>query len=96
VLEGTARLTSRIHFEVDRCGDAAKLDALRSEIARVLRDVRAAVEDWPKIVELARATIKDMKAGEAGAEGLEARAFLEWMEGKSLPGVEVLKASSAT
>lgn len=72
-------MTSFIHFEVDRCGDAAKLDALRDEIAKVLRDVRAAVEDWPKIVELARVTIKGMKAGEGGPEGLEARAFLEWM-----------------
>ena len=45
----------------------------------MLRDVRAAVEDWPKIVELARVTIKGMKAGEAGPEGMEARAFLEWM-----------------
>ncbi|MFP3567900.1 NAD-glutamate dehydrogenase [Paraburkholderia sp. SIMBA_030] len=74
-----SQLASFIHFEVDRCGDAAKLDALRDEIARVLRDVRAAVEDWPKIVERARATIKGMKAGEAGPEGVEARAFLEWM-----------------
>ncbi len=74
-----SQLASFIHFEVDRCGDAAKLDALRDEIARVLRDVRAAVEDWPKIVELARVTVKGMKAGEAGPEGVEARAFLEWM-----------------
>ena len=74
-----SQLASFIHFEVDRCGDAAKLDALRDEIARVLRDVRAAVEDWPKIVELARVTVKGMKAGEAGPEGMEARAFLEWM-----------------
>jgi glutamate dehydrogenase len=74
-----SQLASFIHFEVDRCGDAAKLDALRDEIARVLRDVRAAVEDWPKIVELARVTVKGMKTGEAGPEGVEARAFLEWM-----------------
>jgi len=74
-----SQLASFIHFEVDRCGDAAKLDALRDDIARVLGDVRAAVEDWPKIVEIARATIKDMKARETGVEGAEARAFLEWM-----------------
>ncbi|MGF6770282.1 glutamate dehydrogenase [Paraburkholderia sp. GAS199] len=77
--DSRSQLASFIHFEVDRCGDAARLDALRDEIARVLRDVRAAVEDWPKIVELARVTIKGMKAGEGGPEGLEARAFLEWM-----------------
>jgi len=74
-----SQLASFIHFEVDRCGDAAKLDALRDDIAKVLRDVRAAVEDWPKIVELARVTIKAMKVGESGPDAMEARAFLEWM-----------------
>ncbi|WP_179400863.1 NAD-glutamate dehydrogenase [Burkholderia guangdongensis] len=77
--DGQSQLTSFIHFEVDRCGDAAKLDALRGDIARVLGDVRSSVEDWPKIVEIARATIGDMKARETSAEGVEARAFLEWM-----------------
>lgn len=77
--DGHSQLTSFIHFEVDRCGDAAKLEALRHDIARVLRDVRASVEDWPKIVEIARSTIKDMKARETSAEDIEARAFLEWM-----------------
>ncbi|WP_144159818.1 NAD-glutamate dehydrogenase [Paraburkholderia sp. BCC1885] len=74
-----SQLASFIHFEVDRCGDAARLDALRDDIAKVLGDVRAAVEDWPKIVEIARATIKDMRASETGVDGAEARAFLEWM-----------------
>jgi glutamate dehydrogenase len=37
------------------------------------------VEDWPKIVEVARATIGEMKARETSADGVEARAFLEWM-----------------
>ena len=45
----------------------------------MLGDVRASVEDWPKIVEIARATIKEMKARESTAEDIEARAFLEWM-----------------
>jgi glutamate dehydrogenase len=74
-----SRLESFIHFEVDRCGEAAKLDALRAEIARVLGDVRAAVEDWPKILEVARATIAEMKMRETSMDGVEARAFLEWM-----------------
>ncbi|MBP0589364.1 NAD-glutamate dehydrogenase [Paraburkholderia sp. LEh10] len=76
---GQSQLASFIHFEVDRCGDAEKLDTLRNEIARVLADVRAAVEDWPKMIEIARATIKDMAARETSPEGVEARAFLEWM-----------------
>ncbi|MGF6779530.1 NAD-glutamate dehydrogenase [Paraburkholderia sp. GAS334] len=74
-----SQLTSFIHFEVDRCGDAAKLDALRDDIARVLHDVRASVEDWPKIVDISRQTIKAMKAQETSADATEARAFLEWM-----------------
>ncbi|RAR65882.1 glutamate dehydrogenase (NAD) [Paraburkholderia unamae] len=77
--DGQSQLASFIHFEVDRCGDAAKLETLRSDIAKVLGDVRASVEDWPKILEVARTTIKNMKAREASAEDIEARAFLEWM-----------------
>ncbi|HHT8898745.1 TPA: NAD-glutamate dehydrogenase [Burkholderia cenocepacia] len=77
--DGQSQLASFIHFEVDRCGDAALLDTLREDIARVLGDVRASVEDWPKIVDIARATIKEMKARESTAEDIEARAFLEWM-----------------
>ncbi|SDH28846.1 glutamate dehydrogenase [Paraburkholderia steynii] len=77
--DGRSQLASFIHFEVDRCGDAAKLDALRNEIAKVLGDVRASVEDWPKIVEIARTTIRDMAARETSPEGVEARAFVEWM-----------------
>ncbi|MDR3098473.1 MAG: NAD-glutamate dehydrogenase [Paraburkholderia sp.] len=77
--DAQSQLASFIHFEVDRCGDAAKLEELRGAIARVLGDVRAAVEDWPKIVEVARATIKTMKARESSAEEVESRAFLEWM-----------------
>jgi glutamate dehydrogenase len=73
-----SQLASFIHFEVDRC-DAANLEALRGDIAKVLVDVRASVEDWPRIVEIARETVKEMKAHETGADAAEARAFVEWM-----------------
>jgi glutamate dehydrogenase len=74
-----ARLESFIHFEIDRCGDAARLAELRANISRVLGDVRAAVEDWPRMIATARQTIKSMAARESSADTTEARAFLEWM-----------------
>ncbi|MGO4302514.1 NAD-glutamate dehydrogenase [Cupriavidus sp. RAF12] len=77
----TCRLESFIHFEVDRTGEAARLDALRTGIARILGDVRAAVEDWPRMQQIARDTIASMaQAPDASApDAVEARAFLEWL-----------------
>ena len=40
------RLESFMHVEVDRRTDAAKLAELETGLARVLGDVRAAVQDW--------------------------------------------------
>ncbi|SOZ02198.1 NAD-glutamate dehydrogenase [Cupriavidus taiwanensis] len=76
-----SRLESFIHFEIDRTGESSRLDALRNGISQVLVDVRAAVEDWPKMCEITRATIGAMaQAPDAAApESVEARAFLEWM-----------------
>ncbi|RKP47633.1 NAD-glutamate dehydrogenase [Trinickia fusca] len=74
-----ARLESFIHFEVDRCGDAARLAELRAHIASVLGDVRAAVEDWPKMIDVAKQTIKRIGARDSSPEAAESRAFLEWM-----------------
>lgn len=47
---GTIR-ESWMHVEIDRLGDGDVADALRSDIERVLGDVRAAVEDWPAMHE---------------------------------------------
>ncbi|WP_206956378.1 NAD-glutamate dehydrogenase [Trinickia acidisoli] len=74
-----SRLESFIHFEIDRCSEAAKLAELRSNIGRVLADVRAAVEDWSKMQAVAKETIKALAARESSDEAFEARAFLEWM-----------------
>ena len=76
-----SRLESFIHFEIDRCSEAAQLEALRTGVARILGDVRAAVDDWPAMQDTARATIATM-AGAADAAtpyAAEARAFLQWM-----------------
>ncbi|WP_244787208.1 NAD-glutamate dehydrogenase [Cupriavidus pauculus] len=80
---GTAscRLESFIHFEVDRTGETSRLDALRLGIASALGDVRAAVEDWPRMRQIAEETVASMaRTPDAGTpDAVEARAFLEWM-----------------
>ncbi|MET7427072.1 NAD-glutamate dehydrogenase, partial [Dactylosporangium sp. NPDC005555] len=40
---------SWIRIEVDRIPDEADLEDLRNDLARVLNDVREAVEDWPRM-----------------------------------------------
>src|SRR6266480_2670113 len=46
-----ARRESFIHVEVDRMTDSAELDALATDIVRVLDDVRAAVDDWKPMID---------------------------------------------
>lgn len=87
--DGSA-LESYIHLEVDRRTEAARLEELTAGLIKVLGDVRAAVEDWPRMLETTRRTIADLVAREQAAgpaqieaaevaETAEARAFLEWM-----------------
>ncbi|HEX8119736.1 MAG TPA: NAD-glutamate dehydrogenase [Solirubrobacteraceae bacterium] len=73
---------SVIHIEIDRQTDPEELDALREGMLRVLDDVRAAVEDWPRMVEQARtlaATLDDPPPPVEDAERTEANALLEWL-----------------
>jgi len=73
---------SFMHFEVDRVGDAARLEALARDIERVLGDVRAAVEDWRSMVAKVREIVSDLdrRPPPVGrAEVAETRAFLEWL-----------------
>ncbi len=44
-----AVVESWMHIEIDREPDAAERDQLAADLDRVLRDVREAVEDWPKM-----------------------------------------------
>ena len=79
---GSMRAEAFLHFEVDRQPADRGLDTLREDIARVLGDVRHAVEDWRPM--RARA---DELADELAArpppihpeELAEARALLTWM-----------------
>ena len=77
------KLESWIHVETERVTDPARLKALGDGLVSVLQDVRASVEDWPKM----RAKIGETKNSMGGAaktvplEQLdEARAFLTWVE----------------
>jgi glutamate dehydrogenase len=76
------RLESFMHVEVDRQTDPAKLAELESGIARVLADVRAAVEDWramqDRMVDVL-GRIESARSGVSHAELEEGRAFLAWL-----------------
>jgi glutamate dehydrogenase len=80
----TRRVESFIHLEVDRTVDAAALQSLAADIARVLGDVRAAVADWGAMRDKARAIADAIRRlppspplrPEEVGEGV---AFIEWL-----------------
>ncbi|MEO6713563.1 MAG: hypothetical protein ABIM89_09070, partial [Mycobacteriales bacterium] len=53
---------SFLHIEFDRIADAEGQQALRDELARVLGDVRAAVEDWAKMQARMRSIVDELAA----------------------------------
>jgi glutamate dehydrogenase len=65
---------SVIHAEVVRQTDPARLRELEEQVARVIGEVRAAVEDWQAMRAKALET-----AAELGEEAAEPAAFLEWL-----------------
>jgi glutamate dehydrogenase len=84
VPEGAAggRAESFIHAEVDRITDAGERDALAADLQRVLADVRAAVEDWPKMTANALAIVENVERTPPplpAAEVAEGAAFLRWL-----------------
>lgn len=75
-------LESWIHIEVERLTDNNRIKTLGDGLVAVLADVRAAVEDWPKM----KAQVGDVLSHLGGAAKVvpleeldEARAFLSWM-----------------
>ncbi|MEP6997528.1 MAG: NAD-glutamate dehydrogenase, partial [Betaproteobacteria bacterium] len=79
--EGAQR-ESMIHVEVDRIADPAKLDALAADVARVLDDVRAAVEDWKKMRDRIGAILEENRKRPPplpADELAEGSAFLSWL-----------------
>ena len=75
---------SYMHLQVSEQTSAAALNEIEAELEHVLRDVRAAVEDWRTM----RATMVDVIAGiekgppkgQAKADVEEVCAFLRWIE----------------
>ena len=77
-----AKLESWMHIEVDRLIDPQQRADLVAGIESVLRDVRAAVEDWqPMMVQLRAATAELASAPAALAAAMvsENLAFLQWL-----------------
>ena len=73
---------SFIHVEVDRTTDPAQLEALATDIARVLGDVRMAVDDWKKMQEKMLAVVAELDAHPPplpADELAEGKAFLSWL-----------------
>ncbi|YAL82486.1 NAD-glutamate dehydrogenase [Dermacoccaceae bacterium W4C1] len=79
------RQESWIHLEIDLTAAGPQDQALEQEIAAVLHDVRAAVEDFPQMTERAHAAAE--QAGRPAPAQVtqpqieQTRAFLEWMAG---------------
>ncbi|MBI3716009.1 MAG: NAD-glutamate dehydrogenase [Betaproteobacteria bacterium] len=79
--EEGSKLESWIHVEIERISDPARIEALGRGMESVLADVRAAVEDWPKM----KGKVSEILADLGGAAKVvpleeldEARAFLSW------------------
>ncbi|MBT5414357.1 MAG: NAD-glutamate dehydrogenase, partial [Rhodospirillaceae bacterium] len=73
---------SMVHVEISQRGSADALKALHAQIAQVLDDVRAAVEDWPAMRERVSELVDELRAADPpipGGELEEGLAFLEWV-----------------
>ncbi|MGH2851945.1 MAG: NAD-glutamate dehydrogenase, partial [Solirubrobacteraceae bacterium] len=72
---------SVLHVEVDRRGGEDERHALEAGIARVLAEVRAAVEDWKPMGERLRAVIETLATSGSDAVDLaESEEYLRWLE----------------
>src|SRR5437762_487400 len=73
---------SFIHVEIDRTTNPYELKTLETDIARVLGDVRMAVQDWKKMRDKMLAIVADLDAlpPRLPADDLaEGKAFLSWL-----------------
>ncbi len=73
---------SFMHFEVNEQTDPARIAHITAQLERVLEDIRAAVEDWPKMCDAANDILEGLRAQppQLPLEDVkEAEAFLEWI-----------------
>jgi glutamate dehydrogenase len=81
--DGAAAIAeSMMHIEIARQGDARVLAAIEASLAAVLADVRAAVEDWPKMLARLGECLESLRQQPPPVppeEINEAQALLEWM-----------------
>ncbi|MDR0576983.1 MAG: NAD-glutamate dehydrogenase [Candidatus Accumulibacter sp.] len=73
--EGT-RAEAWMHLEIDRIGGKETIDALRAEIADVLADIRAAVEDFAPMRQCVETAVGGL--GAKSADNEEIIEFLRW------------------
>lgn len=69
---------SWIHLEIDRISDAHEIEALKAELADVLADVRAAVEDHLPMRQSVASAIADLETS-TGQDRDEITEFLRWV-----------------
>ena len=72
---------SWMHLEIDRLDDA-ELPGLAARLEQVLADVRAAVEDWPQMLDRLSAVVRDLAENPPPLEEdeiAEGAAFLRWL-----------------
>ncbi len=77
-----AQRESFIHVEVDRITEPSRLEALAADIARVLDDVRAAVEDWQAMRDRVHAIVGEVEKRPPplpADELAEGKDFLRWL-----------------
>ncbi len=73
---------SWIHVEIDKVGDPDRLAEIEPGLARILSDVREAVEDWPKMQAKALAIVDSLASDGRPLPGVEVREgeeFLRWL-----------------
>ncbi|CAN0211156.1 unnamed protein product [Discosporangium mesarthrocarpum] len=80
--EDGGRHESFMHIEIDEQTDPAELEKLAEAVSGVLADVRASVEDWPRMqtaVQDLLASLDGPSTGLPAEEIDEGRTFLEWL-----------------